>query len=149
MISWVRWRLDPKREDIELQLVLNHRDEAPHRKASRILSKLLFFKTRAPLFQRSKQAVTRGYLFWQYGKEQWHLSFLMYQERCWLFASWVTLLVNGERALPAQKRENLQWVNLFFHFSRENFEGLEKTRGYLSHNMRVKIFWYNIIPPKV
>ena len=25
----MRWRLDPKREDLKLQLVLNHRDEAP------------------------------------------------------------------------------------------------------------------------
>ena len=35
--------LDPKREDLKLQLVLNHRDEAPRRSASRLLSKLLFF----------------------------------------------------------------------------------------------------------
>ena len=39
----MRWILDPKREDIELQLVLNHRDEAPWRSASRSLSKLIFF----------------------------------------------------------------------------------------------------------
>ena len=67
----------------------------------------------------------------------------MYQERYQLFSSRVILFVNGERALPAQKREKLQGVNLFLHFSRENFEGLEQTRGYLSHNMRVMRFWYN------
>jgi len=50
----------------------------------------------------------------------------MYQERCWLFASWVTLLVNGERALPAQKREKLQGVNLFLHFSRETLRDWSK-----------------------
>ena len=33
--------------------------------------------------------------------------------------TWVTLFVDGERALPAQKREKLQGVNLFLHFSRE------------------------------
>ena len=57
--------------------------------------------------------------------------------------TWVTLFVNGRGALPAQQREKLQGVNLFLHFSREKFEGLEKTRGYLSHNMRVTIFQYN------
>ena len=49
-----------------------------------------------------------------------------------------------KRALPTQKREKLQGVNLFLHLSRENFEGLEQTRGYLSHNMKVTRFWYNI-----
>ena len=39
----MRWRLNPKREDLELQLVLNHRDEAPRRQDSRSLSKLPFF----------------------------------------------------------------------------------------------------------
>ena len=57
--------------------------------------------------------------------------------------TWVTLLFNGERALLVQNREKLKGVNLFLHFSRENFEGLEQTRGYLSHNMRVTRFWYN------
>ena len=72
----------------------------------------------------------------------------MYQERCWLFASWVMLLVNGERVLPAQKREKLQGVNLFLHFSKEKFEGLEQTMGYLSCNMRVMRFWYNRDDPQ-
>ena len=54
--------------------------------------------------------------------------------------TWVTLFVNGERALPAQNKEKLQGDNFFLHFSRENFEGLEQTRGYLYHNMRVMIF---------
>ena len=57
--------------------------------------------------------------------------------------TWVTLFVNGRRALLAQHKEKFQGVNLNLHFSRENFEGLEQTRGYLSHNMRVMIFWYN------
>ena len=39
----MRWRLDPKREDLKLHLVLNHRDEAPQRSSLRILSKLFFF----------------------------------------------------------------------------------------------------------
>ena len=45
-ITWVRWREDPKMKDIELEVVLNHRDEAPHRKASRILSNLLLFPSK-------------------------------------------------------------------------------------------------------
>ena len=57
--------------------------------------------------------------------------------------TWVTLFVNGRRALPAQHMEKLPRVNLNLHFSRENFAGLEQTRGYLSHNMRVTRFWYN------
>ena len=57
--------------------------------------------------------------------------------------TWVTLFVNGRGALPAQHTEKLQGVNFFLHFSRENFEGLEKLREHLSHNMRVTRFRYN------
>ena len=39
---WMRWKEDPKMKDLELQVVLKHRDEAPRRKASRSLSKLPF-----------------------------------------------------------------------------------------------------------
>ena len=57
--------------------------------------------------------------------------------------TWVMFLFNGRGALPTQHREKLQGVNLNLHFSRENFEGLEQSREYLSHNMRVMIFRYN------
>ena len=57
--------------------------------------------------------------------------------------TWVTLFVNGRGELPAQRREKSQGDNLNLHFSREKFEGLEKTREYLSHNMVVTIFWCN------
>ena len=57
--------------------------------------------------------------------------------------TWVTLFVNGRGALPAQHKEKLQGVNLNLHFSRENFEGLEQTREYLSHNMMVMRFRCN------
>ena len=57
--------------------------------------------------------------------------------------TWVMLFVNGRGVLPAQHREKLQGDNLNLHFSRENFEGLEKSREYISHNMRVTIFQYN------
>ena len=46
-------------------------------------------------------------------------------------------------ALPAQNKEKLKRHNLNLHFSRENFEGLKKTREYYLHNMMVTIFWYN------
>ena len=59
--------------------------------------------------------------------------------------TWVTLFFIVRGALPAQHREKLQGVNLNLHFSRKNFEGLEQTRGYLYHNMRVTRFRYNII----
>ena len=55
----------------------------------------------------------------------------------------VMLFVNGRGALPAQHREKLQGDNLNLHFSRENFEGLEQSREFLSHDMRVTIFRYN------
>ena len=54
--------------------------------------------------------------------------------------TWVMLLVNGAGALPAQNKEKLQAYNFFLHFSRENFEGLEQIREYLSHNMMVMRF---------
>ena len=57
--------------------------------------------------------------------------------------TWVTLFGNGRGALRAQHREELQGVNLNLHFSREKFEGLEQSREYLSHNMRVTIFQCN------
>jgi len=63
--------------------------------------------------------------------------------------TWVTLFFNEIGALPAQNKEKLQGDNIFLHFSREKFEGLEQTRGYLSHNMMVMRFRCNIIPPKV
>ena len=47
------------------------------------------------------------------------------------------------KSVTSSKEGKLQGVNLFLHFSREKFEGLEKTRGYLSHNMRVMRFWYD------
>ena len=56
----------------------------------------------------------------------------------------VMLLVNGEGALPAQNKEKLQGDNLNLRFSRENFEGLEQTREYLSNNMMVTISRCNI-----
>ena len=43
--------------------------------------------------------------------------------------------------LPTQNKEKFQGVNFFFHFSKENFEGLEHSREYLSHNMMVTRFW--------
>ena len=54
--------------------------------------------------------------------------------------TWVMLFSNGGGALLAQNREKLQGDHLNLHFSRENFEGLEQTREYLSHNMMVMIF---------
>ena len=57
--------------------------------------------------------------------------------------TWVMLFVNGRGALPTQHREKSQGNNLNLHFSRENFEGLKKTREYYLHNMMVTIFWYN------
>ena len=54
--------------------------------------------------------------------------------------TWVTLLFNGRGALPSQNKENLQGDNFFLHFSKENFEGLDQTREYLSHNMMVMRF---------
>ena len=60
--------------------------------------------------------------------------------------TWVMLFVNGRGALPAQHREKLQGDNLNLHFSRENFEGLEQSREYLSHNMMVTRFQYNTKP---
>ena len=60
--------------------------------------------------------------------------------------TWVTLFVNGRGVLLAQHREKLQGVNFFLHFSRENFEGLEQSREFLSHNMRVTKFRYNTMP---
>ena len=62
--------------------------------------------------------------------------------------TWVTIFVNGRGALPAQHKEKLQGVNLNLHFSRENFEGLEQSREYLSHNMRVTIFRHNRDAPQ-
>ena len=59
------------------------------------------------------------------------------------------LLVDKRGALPAQNKENLQGDNLFLHFSRENFEGVEQTREYLSYNMMVTRFWCNKMPSKV
>ena len=47
------------------------------------------------------------------------------------------------KSVTGSKEGKLQGLNLFFHFYRENFEGLEQTRGYLSHNMRVMRFRYN------
>ena len=44
------------------------------------------------------------------------------------------------KSITNSKEGKLQGVNLFLHFSREKFEGLKQTRGYLSHNMRVTIF---------
>ena len=63
-----------------------------------------------------------------------------------LVLTWVTLFVNGRGALLAQHREQLQGDNLNLHFSREKFEGLEKTREYLSHNLMVTIFQCNKTP---
>ena len=57
--------------------------------------------------------------------------------------TWVTLLFNGVGALPAQNKEKLQGDKLNLHFSREKFEGLERTREYLSHNMKVTRFRCN------
>ena len=65
------------------------------------------------------------------------------------FLTWVTLLVNGAGELPTQKKKKLQGDKLNLHFSRENFEGLEQTREYLSHNMRVTRFRCNKMPPKL
>ena len=48
------------------------------------------------------------------------------------------------KSITSSKEGKLQGVNLFLYFSRENFDGLEQTRGYLSHNMRVMGFQYNI-----
>ena len=47
------------------------------------------------------------------------------------------------KSVTSSKEGKLQGVNLFLHFSRENFEGLEKTREYLSHNMTVTRFRRN------
>ena len=58
--------------------------------------------------------------------------------------TWVMFFVNGRGALPVQQKEKLQGVNFFLHFSRENFEGLEQSREFLSHNMRVTRFCYNM-----
>ena len=44
------------------------------------------------------------------------------------------------KSITISKEGKLHGVNLFLHFSRENFEGLEQSREYLSHNMRVTIF---------
>ena len=57
--------------------------------------------------------------------------------------TWVPLFFNGRGALPAQHREKSQGDNLNLHLYRENFEGLEKTREYLYHNMMVAIFQCN------
>ena len=57
--------------------------------------------------------------------------------------TWVTLFFNVRGALPTQNKEKLQGDNFFLHLSRENFEGLEQTREYLSHNMMVTIFRFN------
>ena len=57
--------------------------------------------------------------------------------------TWVMLFVNGRGVLPAQNKEKLQGDNFFFHFSREKFEGLDQSREYLDHNMRVMRFQYN------
>ena len=62
--------------------------------------------------------------------------------------TWVTLFVNGRGALPTQHREKLKGDNLNLHFPRETFEGLEKTREYLSHNIMVTIFWCNRDAPQ-
>ena len=51
--------------------------------------------------------------------------------------------VNERGALPAEDKEKLQGDIFSYHFSRENFKGLEKSREYLSHNMRVMRFRYN------
>ena len=53
------------------------------------------------------------------------------------------------KSVTNSKEGKLQGVNLFLHFSTEKFEGLEQSREYLSHSMRVMIFRYNRIPPKV
>ena len=47
------------------------------------------------------------------------------------------------KSVTRSKEGKLQGVNLFIHFCRENLEGLEQTRGYLSHNMRVTRFQCN------
>ena len=39
-ISWVKWKEYPKMKDLKFQVILNLRDEAPWRKASRSFSKL-------------------------------------------------------------------------------------------------------------
>ena len=62
--------------------------------------------------------------------------------------TWVTLFFNGRGALPAQHNEKLQGVNLNLHFSRENFEGLEKSAEYLFYNMMVTRFRYNRDAPQ-
>ena len=47
------------------------------------------------------------------------------------------------KSVTNSKEVKLQGVDLFLHFSRENFEGLEQSREYLSHNLMVTIFQYN------
>ena len=59
--------------------------------------------------------------------------------------TWVMIFFNGKGELPAQHREKLQGDNLNLHFSKENFEGFEQTREYLSHNVRVMKFRYNMV----
>ena len=61
--------------------------------------------------------------------------------------TWVIPFVNGRGVLPTQHREKLQGDNLNLHLSREKFEGLEQSREYLSHNMRVTRFGHNTIHP--
>ena len=58
--------------------------------------------------------------------------------------TWVMFFFIRRGSLPTQHREELQGDNLNLHFSRENFEGLEQTKEYLSHNMRVTRFQCNI-----
>ena len=67
----------------------------------------------------------------------------MYQERCYPSTTWVMLFINGRGALPAQNKENLLGDIFSYHLSRENFEGLEQTRDYLSYNMTVTRFRCN------
>ena len=149
-ISSVRWILDPKREGFELHLVLNHRDEAPWRSALRILSKLVFFlenlSTSLPMKQiggdkggplLTLREISVAPLFSHVSGAVLTLCFLGNT-----FCQW-------GKSVTSSKEGKLQGVNLFHHFSRENFEGLEQTRGYLSRNMRVTYLDITEMSPKV
>ena len=59
------------------------------------------------------------------------------------------ILSMGKERYQLKTRKNCKGIIFFYHFSRENFEGLEKTREYLYHSMMVTRFRCNRMPPKV
>ena len=56
---------------------------------------------------------------------------------------WGNAFCQWGKSVTISKEGKLQGVNFLLHLSRENFEGLEQLREFLSHNMKVTRFRYN------